>query len=133
MFQRPVTLAFATAAVALAPAVSATASTTTVRAISSCNKAKFMPANYVLFCGDAGAGLEQVSYRWWTAKTAHGTGTYYFNDCKPNCSAGTPHRQSAEITLYRVENTTKYGPLFTRIEVDTRHAHHVFDLPTTVY
>ena len=140
MFKRPVTLAIGSAALMLATvtltatgAIAAPSGTQRVRVISSCNKATYQPKNYVFFCADAGAGLDHGAYDWWTQKTAHGTGVYYFNDCKPNCAAGQPHREAAQFTLYRVRTTTKYGPLFTRIELDTRHRHLVYDLPTSIY
>jgi hypothetical protein len=134
MFQRPVTLGIATAVVALATATGAHAAPSaspTVHVISSCTKATFEPNSYVFFCADAGAGLQKATYAWWTTKTAHGTGVYYHNDCTPNCAAGHVHHGQAEFTLYRVRNTSKYGPLFTQIEVDTRSSHHVFELPTS--
>jgi hypothetical protein len=134
MFQRHVTLAIATAVVALATATSAHAapsSSQTVKVISSCTKATFEPKSYVFFCADAGAGLQNAAYEWWTAKTAHGTGIYYHNDCTPDCASGHVHHGNAQFTLYRVRNTAKYGPLFTRIEIDTKSSHNVFDLPTS--
>ena len=134
MFQRPATLAIATAVVALATATGAHAAPSSgqqVKVISSCTKATYQPKSYVFFCADGGAGLQHATYTWWTDKTAHGTGTYYFNDCKPSCAGGTVHKQAAEFTLYRVRRTSKYGPLFTRAEVDTKRGHHVFQFPTS--
>lgn len=135
MFPRTATLAMAAAAVTLVPAVGAAAAPATqhVRVISSCTKATYQPKNYIFFCADGGAGLQNATYDWWTAKTAHGTGTYFFNDCKPSCAGGTTHKRAAEFTLYRVRDTKKYGELFTRATVDTKHGHHVFQLETATY
>ena len=136
MFPRTVTLAIAAATVALATGTAATAAPsagTTVKVISSCTKATFEPKSYVFFCADGGAGLQHASYTWWTDKTAHGTGTYYFNDCTPSCAGGTVHKQAAEFTLYRVRHTSKYGALFTRATVDTKQGHHRFEFPTSTY
>ena len=135
MFRHSVPLAIASAVVALAPATGAVAAPTTqhVRVISSCTKATYQPSSFIFFCADGGAGLQHATYDWWTTKTAHGSGTYYFNDCKPSCAGGTVHKQTAVFTLYRVRETSKYGQLFTRVTVDTRHGHHVFQFPTSTY
>lgn len=123
-------LTVAAATATLMPVTGASAATQ-VRVISSCTAAKYKPTSFVFFCADAGAGLQHASYDWWTAKTAHGTATYYYNDCTPYCAAGHVHRQQAEFTLFRVKSTSQYGPLFARAEVDTPQGHHVFDLPTS--
>jgi hypothetical protein len=132
MLPRLATLAIASAVVTLATSTGAAAhaSSQHVKVISSCTKATYQPSGYIFFCGDADAGLHHATYDWWTDKTAHGTGTYYFNDCKPNCASGHEHQQKAEFTLYRVRDTTKFGPLFTRAEVDTPRKHAVFEMPT---
>jgi hypothetical protein len=123
--------AAATTALPAAPASTVASSVATVRVIAACSKAVFEPTHYVIACADAGIQLKQATYVWWTRKTAHGNGVYVFNDCKPSCAAGTLHSQHAVFTLYRVVMTSKFGPLFSRIEIDTRRGHHVFSLPTS--
>ena len=85
----------------------------------------------VITCADAGIQLLQAQYQWWSRATAHGSGIYYFNDCTPSCAGGTFHSQRAVFTLYRVVRTARYGPLFSRISIDTRRAHHVYLLQTS--
>jgi hypothetical protein len=102
-----------------------------VRAIAACAKAAYKPTSYVMTCADAGIELNKAHYQWWTRHTAHGNGVYSFNDCTPSCAAGTFHSQAASFTLYRVVKTSKYGRLFSRIEIDTRQGHHEFSLPTS--
>src|SRR4051794_23632282 len=80
----------------------AAAPTGAVKVIAACAKAVYKPGHYIFTCADGGAGLKHASYTWWTHKTAHGTGTYYFNDCRPDCADGTLHYQHAEFSLYRV-------------------------------
>lgn len=136
MLSRTAPVAAAAATVMVATAVGATAapsSTERVRVISSCTKATYQPKSYIFFCADGGAGLKHATYDWWTTKTAHGTATYYFNDCKPSCAGGTIHKRAAEFTAYRVRDSKDYGPLFTRVEVDTRRGHHVFHMETATY
>jgi hypothetical protein len=106
MSSRIAATAVAIAAVSLAAATSATGAPTAdqhVRVISSCTKATYQPKSY------------------------------FFNDCEPSCVAGTVHEQAAEFTAYRVRDTLKQGPLFTRIAVDTRRGHHVFEMTTRPY
>jgi len=113
-------------------AVAAPAATSTqVKVISSCTAATYQPTKYIFYCADANAGMKHASYDWWTAKTAHGTATFYYNDCTPNCAAGHFHFVKAEFTLFRVVKTAKYGPLFSRASVDTRQGHQIYDLPTS--
>ena len=102
-----------------------------VRAIAACTKPVYQPTHFVITCADAGIRLNSATYSWWTTHTAHGKGVYYFNDCTPSCAGGTFHSQWAAFTLYRVVTTSKFGKLFTRIEIDTRQGHHVFSLPTS--
>jgi hypothetical protein len=133
MLSRTTSIAIASATVMLAGATGAVAAPTAdqkVRVISSCTKATYQPKSYIFFCADGGAGLKNATYDWWTAKTAHGTATYYYNDCTPSCVAGTVHERKAEFTVYRVRETKNQGPLFTRVDVATRHGHHVFEMTT---
>jgi hypothetical protein len=136
MFPRAITVAAASVAMTLAGGAGVLAAPSAdqhVKVISSCTKATYQPKSYIFFCADGGAGLKHATYDWWTAKTAHGSATYFFNDCTPSCVAGTVHKQAAEFTAYRVRDTKDYGPLFTRVEVDTRHGHHVFQMETATY
>ena len=126
------TVAVGTAAlVAATGAIPASAATQQVKAISSCTAAKYQPTKYILACGDANAGMKNASYDWWTTKTAHGTATFYYNDCTPSCAAGHFHFVKAEFTLFHVVQTKKYGPLFDRVSVDTRQGHQIYYLPTS--
>ena len=113
------------------PASAATAASTPVKVISSCTATKYKPTRYIFFCADANQGMTHASYKWWTAKTAHGVATFYYNDCEPNCAAGHFHMVPAEFTLFRVVRSAKYGPLFSRVSVDTRQGHQIYDLPTS--
>ena len=136
MFSRTIVIAAASVTVAVAngaAALAAPSSDQHVRVISSCTKATYQPKHYIFFCADGGAGLKGAAYDWWTTRTAHGTAIYYYNDCTPSCVAGTVHERKAEFTAYRVRDVKGYGPLFTRVEVDTRRGHHVFHMETATY
>ena len=116
------------AAAQLLPATASAAGQRT-RVISACTNVRYAPAHYVFFCADGGAGLRHAAYTDWTKTDAHGHGTYYWNDCKPSCTAGTVHYASALFRLYRVRDTRLHGPLFTRIEVATKNHDYHYQFP----
>lgn len=134
MFHRPFAIMIALAAVTTASmtnTLAAAASGQQVRVIAACAAPKYKPTKYIFACADGNNGMKNAAYDWWTAKTAHGTATFYYNDCTPNCAAGHFHFVRAEFTLFRVVQTTKSGPLFSRASVDTRQGHQVYYLPTS--
>jgi hypothetical protein len=119
------------AAVALpAHASPRAAGTGKTHVIAACSKSVYKPKHYIFFCADGGAGLNHATYDTWHAKTATGSGVYFFNDCKPSCAGGTIHHQQATFKLYRVADSTNHGPLFTRILVSTKNHDHHFQFPT---
>jgi hypothetical protein len=99
------------------------------RVISSCAHARYKPSHYILACGDANIGLKHAKYSAWHLKTARGTGTYWFNDCTPNCASGTVHHQPATFKLYRPVASAHHGALFTRILVKADGKKHHYQLP----
>jgi hypothetical protein len=107
------------------------------RVVAHCTEISYQPAHYVFFCADGGAGLRHATYdswKTWSARgSARGSATYYYNDCKPSCAGGTWHQQAATFRLYRVVDTVKHGPLFTRVRVTTKTQEHVYQLTTRPY
>jgi hypothetical protein len=49
------------------------------------------PSTYVITCADAGIGVKDLHWTSWTPKLASGDGTFWENDCMPNCAAGHFH------------------------------------------
>jgi hypothetical protein len=49
------------------------------------------PSAYVITCADAGIGVKHLHWTSWTPKLASGDGTFWENDCTPNCAAGHFH------------------------------------------
>ena len=47
------------------------------------------PVRHVLSCADHNSGLRKLTWSSWTSRTATGAGVYYWNDCTPDCAAGT--------------------------------------------
>jgi hypothetical protein len=126
-------------AVALAAAATVAIGVTTVpagaaqhtRVVAHCTDVSYQPGHYVITCADGGIGIKHADYTSWSKRSAYGTGTYYFNDCNPSCAGGTFHFRKATFQLYRVVDTKRYGPLFTRIEISTKTKDRVFQLPTS--
>lgn len=49
------------------------------------------PSTYIIACADAGIGVRHLHWTSWTPKLASGYGTFWENDCKPNCAEGHFH------------------------------------------
>ena len=119
------------AAVALgqAPAVKALP-----RVLSCLGVPEVRPANYVMSCADANASWKNVKWVNWGAQTALGTGDLYQNDCQPNCVSGHFHAYLAKVVLSRVEQTKRYGPLYSQAtfsySVKGKHESETFGLAT---
>ncbi len=74
------------------------------------------PKRHVLSCADHNSGLRNLDWSSWGEHSATGTGTYYWNDCTPNCSAGTNHKSKATVVLKR-PRVQSGEPVFTRVIV----------------
>jgi hypothetical protein len=49
------------------------------------------PSTLVITCADAGIGVQGLHWASWTPKLASGHGTFWENDCVPNCATGHFH------------------------------------------
>ena len=49
------------------------------------------PSSLIVTCADAGIRLEDLHWTSWTPKLASGYGTFWENDCTPNCADGHFH------------------------------------------
>jgi hypothetical protein len=49
------------------------------------------PSSLIVTCADAGIRLENLRWTTWTPKLASGYGTFWENDCTPNCAEGHFH------------------------------------------
>ena len=57
------------------------------------------PSSYVISCADANSGWSGVKWSSWTAANAIGHGTFYQNDCTPNCAQGHFHTSPVTIVV----------------------------------
>ena len=70
----------------------------------------------MLSCADHNSGLRRLTWSSWGKASATGAGTYYWNDCKPNCAAGTSHTSKATVELKRPK-TQNGEQVFTKVIV----------------
>jgi hypothetical protein len=69
--------------------------------VLNCNdKPEARPGTYVLTCADGGMYLQGLHWTSWTAKLASGYGTFWENDCTPDCAAGHFHQYPALAMLW---------------------------------
>jgi hypothetical protein len=66
--------------------------------IGGCTKSQVKPSEIILFCGDDGAYVNHIRWSAFGGATAHGSGTYAFNPCKPDCAASKYKTYSVKFT-----------------------------------
>ena len=88
----------------------------TPRIMTCAGKTVVEPKSYVITCADANSLLVKMHWTWWTPTFATALATYSANDCTPNCAAGKFHNYPARVSFSGTERT-KYGPLYSRLEV----------------
>ena len=49
------------------------------------------PSTFVITCADAGIGVQDLRWTSWTPRLASGYGTFWENDCTPDCADGHFH------------------------------------------
>ena len=55
----------------------------------NCNsKPVVTPSTFTIACADAGIGVQDLHWTSWTPKLASGHGTFWGNDCTPDCADG---------------------------------------------
>jgi hypothetical protein len=58
------------------------------------------PSTYVWTCADYGTGIQDMRWTSWTPQLASGYGTFWENDCTPNCAAGKILRYPVLATFW---------------------------------
>jgi hypothetical protein len=79
-----------------APATTASTQAATATALRyvvlNCSlKPVVRPPAIIIACADAGTGVQDLHWTSWTPKLASGYGTFWENDCTPNCAEGHIH------------------------------------------
>jgi hypothetical protein len=49
------------------------------------------PSTFTIACADGGIGVQRLHWTSWTPKLASGYGTFWQNDCVPDCANGHFH------------------------------------------
>lgn len=88
----------------------------TPRIMTCAGKTVYEPKSYVITCADANSLLVKIHWTSWTPTSASALATYSANDCTPYCAAGKFHSYPARV-LFSGTDHTKYGPLYSRLEV----------------
>lgn len=65
------------------------------------------PSEIVLACGDAGEGVERMTWSGWTASNASGRGSLWLKLCKPNCASGGIGHYPVSVTLSNVKSSSR--------------------------
>jgi hypothetical protein len=55
---------------------------------NDCGYPEYKPQSLTEFCADAGNGVTKIKWSSWTSTRASGTGSFYVNQCDPNCADG---------------------------------------------
>jgi hypothetical protein len=69
----------------------ATATTPKYVVLDCSSKPVVAPSTFIITCADAGIGVRDLHWTSWTPKLASGYGTFWENDCTPNCADGHFH------------------------------------------
>ena len=56
--------------------------------VNDCGYPEYKPQSLTQYCADAGTGVTKIKWSSWTSTRAVGTGSYYANQCDPNCADG---------------------------------------------
>jgi hypothetical protein len=88
-------------------ATGSAASTTTASAthtpkyvVADCNQWQVKPSGYIFTCADDGVGLQNLHWTTWSPALASASGTYYENQCTPDCAAGHFLKYPALVVLW---------------------------------
>jgi hypothetical protein len=68
--------------------------------IDCLRKGQVRPSNFIFTCADANSGLTRMQWPTW-GSSAYGTGTYFQNDCVPNCAEGKMFYFPTVVVLWR--------------------------------
>jgi hypothetical protein len=72
---------------------------------NDCGLTQYKPDMITQYCADAGTGVVKIKWSSWTSTRATGTGSYYVNQCDPNCADGKLVWAKVKVVLS--------GPKFT--------------------
>jgi hypothetical protein len=68
--------------------------------VADCNQWQVEPSGYIFTCADDGVGLQDLHWTAWSPALASASGTYYENQCTPDCAAGHFLKYPALVVLW---------------------------------
>ncbi len=74
--------------------------------VNDCGHPEYKPESLTQYCADAGTGVVRIKWSSWSSTRAVGTGSYYVNQCVPDCADGKLLWAKVKVVLS--------GPKFTR-------------------
>jgi hypothetical protein len=94
--------------------------TSNVPVVVACGmKEQVRPGAYILACADGNAYLTGLNWSAWRPYSAMASGSYWFNDCVPNCLSGHGHSFPALAVLWDVQPLPGHHDVryFTRLTI----------------
>jgi hypothetical protein len=86
--------------------------------VSQCGNSVYRPHHIVVFCGDAGVIVDDISWNHWGYRSADGGGTAFTKTCDPDCATGGFDRDRVSVHLSRRHRCGSSGRrYFLRITV----------------
>jgi hypothetical protein len=74
---------------------------------------RFEPSVFTIECGTGGIAVTGITWTFWNAASASGSGTLKMDTCNPNCASGGFTSTPTRILLGKPAVTQDYGLLFT--------------------
>jgi hypothetical protein len=68
--------------------------------VADCNHWQIEPSGYIFTCADDGVGLQDLHWTTWSPTLASASGTFYENECTPDCAAGHFLKVPALVVLW---------------------------------
>ncbi len=86
------------------------------------------PASITLACGDGYIGIEKIKWKSWGKSSASGVGTYFYNNCNPDCASGKFIRFKVPLSVGSIwlEKSSK-KKLYSQLEIPDSGKHRLAD------
>lgn len=80
----------------------ATSAPPTTMTVTCSNRSAAKPSTLVISCADANSELKDLHWNKWGDATAYATGEAAWNDCTPDCAAGTWKHEPVTVWAWRI-------------------------------
>ena len=76
------------------------------------------PSSVSLACADGGMYVDQINYTDWSNSEATATGTFYANDCEPDCASGTFVSNPVKISISDPKQDSSGKMIFSTLAIE---------------